>query len=72
MRSNETRCYIKSGGFDGNCERLPEILDAETSGENGFIAAVYKKGDTWEIHSKICISELAEKLGISREDIQIY
>lgn len=72
MRTSETRCYIDLNDFKGNRERILARLSDEIAEENGCISAVYKKGNIREMHSRVRLSELAEKIGISREDIEIY
>ncbi len=72
MRTSETRCYLDLSSLNGNRESVLSMLAAEAANENRYIAAVYENGSIREIHSKICVSELAEKLGISRKNIEIY
>ena len=73
MPSNETRCYIDMAKINGNCENVLLRLDELKADENNPIAAVYeKKGGIYEIHSNVCLSDLARELEIPREDIQIY
>jgi len=68
---SETRCYVDLSSLGGNRESITSKLEAASNG-NSYIAAVRERDGVWEIHSKVCITELAQMLGLSREDIQIY